>query len=93
MCPLKLKEKDLKDRLNNIKNTFDVLTLNKKIFPNESEKIKLSNCRLKSYDLNDIIHLLNYKRSNNLSIKETSRKFNISKTTITKWNKLYIDQI
>lgn len=61
---------------------YDVLSLNKLIFGEESKENKH-----KSYDSSTIKKILNYQQENNLSNIETARKFNLSRNTITAWKK------
>ena len=77
-----------------IMDSYDVLSLNKLIFGDESKENKH-----KSYDSSTIIKVLNYQKENNLSNIETAKKFNLSRNTISAWkkkailNKSFINQL
>lgn len=83
------KKKELlnKNFINNIKkelNTFDIINISNYLSTCNG---KVDN-RLKSYQKNDIIYILNYMNENGLSYRKVSKIFEISPSTLSKWDKL-----
>lgn len=65
-----------------INDFYDVLSLNKMIFGDESKENKH-----KSYDSSTITKVLTYQKENNLSNVEVAQKFNLSRNTVSAWKK------
>jgi response regulator of citrate/malate metabolism len=70
-------------------SSLDVLEFNSLLFPNENVDTAIANQKLKSYTLEDISRILTCKKAQNLSLKEVSYKFKISKGTLLRWIKLF----
>ena len=73
------------------KNTltnYDVIVLNKELFPNA--KNQTENQKLKSYTKETILKILDYQKAKKLNVTELARHFSISRNTIAKWRKIYI---
>ena len=73
------------------KNTltnYDVIVLNKELFPNA--KNQTENQKLKSYTKETILKILDYQKAKKIKVTELARHFSISRNTIAKWRKIYI---
>lgn len=83
----KVKNNKADEMLNTFKfnSALDVIEFNKLLFSKENGE----NSKLKSYTLEDIKEILYIKKVQNLSIREISIKFRISKATLLKWHKLF----
>ncbi|WP_300674732.1 helix-turn-helix domain-containing protein [Soonwooa sp.] len=68
-------------------STFDVITLNQKLFGKIDDD---TNQKLRSYSKNDIIEILNYQKKNNMNNSEMANYFKISRNSIAKWKKLFL---
>jgi len=64
-------------------SVLDIIQLNQKIFGND--EIFSENQRLRSYDYESIVKILNYQKKNNLSNTQLSIHFKMSRNTIAKW--------
>jgi len=85
----KLKAEDTVLNTFKFNSSLDVLEFNSLLFPNENGDTVIANQKLRSYTLEDISRILTYKKAQNLTLKEVSYKFKISKTTLLKWIKLF----
>lgn len=72
---------------------LDILELNKKIFGNTLKKHQEVNQKFKSYKESDILEILDYQKKNNLNNIQASNYFKISRNTIAKWRKMYIEDV
>ncbi|NIF06809.1 helix-turn-helix domain-containing protein [Chryseobacterium sp. Tr-659] len=70
-------------------SALDVITLNTIIFGSLDTESREFNQKHKSYDVDSIRKILDYKKNNNLSNIEMSKKFKLSRNTISKWNKFF----
>ena len=84
--PDKMSIATLQSRLTNIRTAIDVIFLNNIIF-GKSESNE-GNQKLRSYDANAILYILEYQKKNNLSNSQLALHFRISRNTIAKWKKL-----
>ncbi|KMQ60686.1 hypothetical protein ACM40_13050 [Chryseobacterium sp. BLS98] len=64
-------------------SVLDIIQLNQKIFGND--EIFSENQRLRSYDYESIVKILNYQKKNKLSNTQLSIHFKMSRNTIAKW--------
>ena len=70
---------------------LDILELNKKIFGNTLKKNQVVNQKFKSYKESDILEILYYQKKNSLNNVQVSNYFKISRNTIAKWRKIYLE--
>ncbi|MGN7863545.1 helix-turn-helix domain-containing protein [Chryseobacterium sp.] len=83
--------KKFPDKLNECKsilskgqlNVLDIIQLNQRIFGNS--EIFSENQKLRSYDDQSILKILNYQKKHNLNNTQLSIHFKLSRNTITKW--------
>ncbi|MFV0140818.1 helix-turn-helix domain-containing protein [Empedobacter falsenii] len=68
-------------------STLDIIELNEIIFGNKN---KPSNQQLRSYSKEDIFKILDYQKKHNLNNTQLSKKFSLSRNTITKWKKIFL---
>ncbi|MBB6331770.1 hypothetical protein HNP24_002720 [Chryseobacterium sediminis] len=69
---------------------LDVIKLNKIIFgESASENLKGRNHR--SYDKLTILKILDYQKEHNLTNIQTARHFGLSRNTLAKWKKIFLD--
>ena len=71
-----------------ILSNYDVIVLNKELFPNADHQAQ--NQKLKSYTKETILKILDYQKAKKLNVTELARHFSISRNTIAKWRKIYI---
>ena len=74
-------------------SVLDILELNKKIFGNTLKKNQVVNQKFKSYKESDILDILDYQKKNNLNNVQVSNYFKISRNTIAKWKRIYIEDV
>ncbi|WP_370900464.1 helix-turn-helix domain-containing protein [Chryseobacterium gossypii] len=90
--PEKLKEPKIKKLLENLNTTEDILSFNEKVFKVSGESQKI-NQKLKTYDRRTMMKLLKYQKKHGFSTSYMSRKYNISRTTLSKWKKTFEEEI
>ncbi|MFP3833509.1 helix-turn-helix domain-containing protein [Chryseobacterium sp. SIMBA_028] len=88
--PDKLKDPKIKELLGKLDTTEDVLKFNERLFRPSREGQK-NNQKLKTYDKKTMLKLLQYKKKHGHSTSYMSKKYKISRTTLTKW-KLMFDE-
>ncbi|GAA4166813.1 hypothetical protein GCM10022217_41190 [Chryseobacterium ginsenosidimutans] len=86
--PDKLQDPQIINLLQNLSTTENVLSLNKKLFTQSDESLR-KNQKLKSYDDYSKLKILKYQKKHGFSITYMSKKYNISRTTLSKWKKLF----
>lgn len=64
-------------------NTFEIIYISKSISKSKNNK----NNRLRSYQKEDIEIIIKYKNENGLSIRKASKLFDISPSTLSRWEK------
>jgi DNA-binding transcriptional regulator YiaG len=69
-------------------SAMDVLKLNDIVFDKNSNS-EGTNQKHKSYDSETISKVLNYQKENNLSNVAVSKHFNVSRSTVSKWRKIF----
>lgn len=82
--PEKLKDPKIKELLDKLHTTEDVLKFNDKLFKQSSE-----NQKLKTYDKKTMMKLLQYQKKHGHSTSYMSRKYKISRTTLSKWKLMF----
>lgn len=86
--PEKLKDPKIKELLNNLNSSEDVLNFNEKLFE-QSKEAQKNNQKLKTYDKKTMLKLLQYQKKHEFSTSYMSRKYKISRTTLAKWKKTF----
>lgn len=66
---------------------LDIIQLNQRIFG--SEEISSENQRLRSYDDETIIQILEYQKKYKLNNTQLSNHYKLSRNTITKWKSCF----
>ncbi|UZT97983.1 helix-turn-helix domain-containing protein [Chryseobacterium fluminis] len=84
--PEKLKDEKIKSLISDLTTAEKVLKFNELIFGLQGEDT-VNNHKLRSYDKQTIIKILQYQKKHNLSKRFTAMKYGISRTTIQKWHK------
>ncbi|WP_228410091.1 helix-turn-helix domain-containing protein [Chryseobacterium viscerum] len=82
--PEKLKDPKIKELLEKLHSSEDVLKFNDKLFKQSSE-----NQKLKTYDRQTMLKLLQYQKKHGHSTSYMSRKYKISRTTLAKWKMMF----
>lgn len=90
--PEKLKEPKIIELLKNLNTTEDVLNFNRRIFK-QSKESEENNQKLKTYDKKTMLKLLQYQQKHGFSTSFMSKKYKISRTTITKWKKTFEEEL
>ncbi|PIF45674.1 hypothetical protein CLU96_2683 [Chryseobacterium sp. 52] len=71
-------------------SVLDIIKLNTLIFDNKDKETKVFNNRHRSYNKSGILEILDYQKKNKLNNTEVASHFNLSRSTITKWKKLFL---
>lgn len=71
---------------------LDIIQLNQKIFGTSDSQTEIFNRKHKSYDQTSILTILNYQKKNKLNNIQLANHFKISRNSVTKWKKMFIDQ-
>ncbi|MDV7695505.1 helix-turn-helix domain-containing protein [Chryseobacterium soli] len=71
---------------------LDILELNQKIFGNSELDAELFNQRHRAYNETAIKQILKYQSKNKCNNTELARYFKLSRNTVTKWKKLFINK-
>ncbi|MBP2618608.1 helix-turn-helix domain-containing protein [Chryseobacterium jejuense] len=87
--PDKKNDLQIRDKINCIQTTLDILSLNTLIFGEEELLNEIDNQKLRSYDENSIVKILDYQRKNQLSNTATALHFRMSRNTVAKWKIIY----
>lgn len=90
--PEKLQDPKIQQLLKNLTTTEAVLSFNDKIFKQSKESLK-NNQKLKTYDKKTTLKLLLYQKKHGFSTSYMSRKYKISRTTFSKWKKLFEEEL
>lgn len=70
---------------------LDVMTINDIIFGNSDPDTAAFNQKHRSYNEQAILHILDYQKKNNLSNSQLALKYKLSRNTITKWKKMFLN--
>ncbi|UZT97994.1 helix-turn-helix domain-containing protein [Chryseobacterium fluminis] len=84
--PEKLKDKKIKSLISDLTTAEKVLKFNELIFGPQGED-SINNHKLRSYNKETIIKILQYQKKHNLSKRFTAKIYGLSRTTIQKWHK------
>jgi hypothetical protein len=90
--PEKLQDAKVLYLLDNLKTVDDILKINA-LVSDSSRKSSTNNQKLKNYDKQTVLKLLQYQKKHQLSTKFMSKKYNMSRNTISKWWKLFGDEV
>ncbi|MFY1047161.1 helix-turn-helix domain-containing protein [Chryseobacterium sp. GP-SGM7] len=94
-------EKKCPDRLQEFNHYFrkksftimDVIDLNNKIFALKDRDTIIFNQKHKSYDRETILKILAYQEKEKLNNIQLANHFNLSRNTVGKWRKLYMENV
>lgn len=90
--PEKLKDVKVKQLLQNLNTSDEVIKFNEKLFKQSKESSE-NNQKLRTYDKATMLKILNYQKQHGFSSNYISKKYKISRTTIAKWKKICEDEI
>lgn len=76
-----------------IKNSLQLIKINDLIFKDQNEEIKILNQKLRSYDEESIKQILKYQTLNKLNNQQTAIQFKLSRNTVAKWKKIYLEPV
>ncbi|MCF2220645.1 helix-turn-helix domain-containing protein [Chryseobacterium sp. PS-8] len=88
--PEKLLDSEMIKRIENIRSSEDVISINDLLFKKNINNV--NNQKLKSYDKKTILRILSYQKKHNFSNSYISLKYKMSRNTIAKWKKIYINE-
>lgn len=74
-----------------ILSSLDVIRLNDILFKAKDKQTLISNQKFRSYTKSDILYILSYQTKNKLNNEQIKNKFKISRNTIAKWKKIFIN--
>ncbi|PWN65007.1 hypothetical protein C1631_020525 [Chryseobacterium phosphatilyticum] len=86
--PEKLKDPKVKELLGKLNTTEDILKFNDKLFKPSRE-----NQKLKTYDRKTMLKLLQYQKKHGHSTSYMSKKYKISRTTLSKWKGMFEEEL
>ncbi|MEY8761447.1 helix-turn-helix domain-containing protein [Chryseobacterium tongliaoense] len=90
--PDKLEDPKIRELLKKLNTTEEVLNFNDKLFKQSKESLK-NNQKLKTYDKKTMLKLLQYQKKHGFSTSYMSKKYKISRTTISNWKKTFEEEI
>ncbi len=86
--PEKLKDPKIKELLEKLNTSEAVLKFNEKLFKQSRE-----NQKLRTYDRQTMLKLLQYQKKHGHSTSYMSRKYKISRTTLSKWKVMFEEEL
>jgi hypothetical protein len=86
--PEKLQDPKIKELLEKLNTSEDVLKFNEKLFQQSRE-----NQKLKTYDKKTMLKLLQYQKKHGHSTSYMSKKYKISRTTLSKWKMMFEEDL
>ncbi|NIF07149.1 helix-turn-helix domain-containing protein [Chryseobacterium sp. Tr-659] len=86
--PEKLQDPKIRELLERLHTSEDVLRLNEKLFKSSRE-----NQKLRTYDRKTMLKLLKYQKKHGHSTSYMSRKYKISRTTLSKWKVMFEEEL
>lgn len=86
--PEKLQDPKIKELLEKLNTSEDVLKFNEKLFQQSRE-----NQKLKTYDKKTMLKLLQYQKKHGHSTSYMSKKYKISRTTLSKWRMMFEEDL
>ncbi|PWN64636.1 transposase [Chryseobacterium oncorhynchi] len=90
--PEKKGNMQINNKMECIETVMDILTLNTLIFGSSEQITESKSRKLRSYDQNSILKILEYQRKNKLNNITTAIHFKISRNTLTKWHRIFKDK-
>lgn len=75
------------------KSVLDILKLNELLFGIQTKEAKKLNHKYRAYDEKTVRYILDYQKHKKLTNKKVAELFGISRTTITKWHKIFDNKI
>ncbi|WP_312994140.1 helix-turn-helix domain-containing protein [Chryseobacterium flavum] len=86
--PEKLQDPKVRELLEKLNTSEDVLKFNEKLFKQSKE-----NQKLRTYDKKTMLKLLQYQKKHGYSTSYMSRKYKISRTTLAKWKVMFEEEL
>ncbi|WP_343608954.1 helix-turn-helix domain-containing protein [Chryseobacterium oranimense] len=71
-------------------SVLDIIRLNDIIFDNSQIQNSSKNQKLRSYDRETILKILDFQKMHNLNNLQTASHFKLSRNTIRKWKMIYL---
>lgn len=90
--PDKLKDPKIKELLGKLDTSEDVLKFNDRLFK-PSREGQRNNQKLKTYDKKTMLKLLEYQKKHGHSTSYMSKKYKISRTTLSKWKLMFEEEL
>lgn len=87
--PDKMSDPLVKNKLDHLLMAVDVLKFDRFIFGETDYNATGNNERLRAYDENSILNILNYQKKHKLSNTQTAIHFRLSRNSIAKWKTIY----
>lgn len=87
--PEKVKDIKIQEKINNIRSSMDVLELNKLIFRDIEKKTECKSQKLRSYDKDSVLKILNYQKKHKLTNSNVANHFKMSRNTVAKWRRIF----
>ncbi|MBJ5445312.1 hypothetical protein JGG59_24115 [Salmonella enterica subsp. enterica serovar Derby] len=72
-------------------SALDVISINNLIFTGGKKYETSINGRFRSYSQSTILKILEYQKANNLNNTNTAEYFGLSRNTVAKWKKLFME--
>jgi len=76
-----------------IKNSLQLIKINDLIFNAQNKETNILNQKLRSYDEESINEILKYQTLNRLNNQQTANLFKLSRNTVAKWKKTFLEPI
>ena len=73
-------------------SAMDIVKINTEIFGISREN-ETSNQKHRSYHKSDILKILNYQKKHNLNNSQLANYFKLSRNTVAKWKKIFLNKI
>lgn len=90
--PEKLKDGKVKELLQNLNTSDEVIKFNEKLFE-QSKESQENNQKLRTYDKETMMKILTYQKQHGFSSNYISKKYKISRTTLAKWKKICEEEL
>ncbi|AZB24840.1 helix-turn-helix domain-containing protein [Chryseobacterium bernardetii] len=90
--PDKLKDPKIKELLGKLDTSEDILKFNDRLFK-PSRESQRNNQKLKTYDKKTMLKLLEYQKKHGHSTSYMSKKYKISRTTLSKWKVMFEEEL
>lgn len=87
--PEKIDNQRIASKIDNLSTVMDILELNKLIFGETHLPTAYKNQRLRSYDENSVLKILDYQKKNKLNNTQVANHFKMSRNTLAKWKNIY----